>query len=190
VIVTKVPTIPEDGEILVIVSEGTTVNPTGLLGPPPTVTTTFPVVAPTGTGTVIVVALQLVGVAAVPAKVTVLMPCADPKLVPVIVTGVPATPEVGFRFVMLGDGSTVKLAPLLATPPTVTITFPVVAAAGTGTTMVASFQFVGVPAAPLNATVLAPWAGWNPAPWIVTVAQIAAAAGDKNWIAGALFGVA
>jgi hypothetical protein len=92
VIVTKVPTIPDDGEIPVIISEGVTTNSTGLLAPPFTVTITFPVVAPVGTGTVIVVALQLVGVAVAPAKVTVLAPCAVPRLVPVIVTGIPITP--------------------------------------------------------------------------------------------------
>jgi len=150
----------------------------------------LPVVAPVGTGTVIVVAFQLVGVALVPAKVTVLVPFVEPKLAPVIVTSVPTAPEVGLRFVMLGVGSTVKLTPLLGTPPTVTVTFPVVAAVGTGTTMLASLQFAGVAAAPLNATVLVPCVGWKPAPWIVTAAPIAAAAGDKNWIVGALLAVA
>ncbi len=47
---------------------------TPLLATPPTVTTTFPVVAPFGTGATILVALQLVTVAAVPLKVTVLAP--------------------------------------------------------------------------------------------------------------------
>jgi hypothetical protein len=186
VIVTDMPAAPTIGERLVILRVGVTVNPTGLLAPPPTVTITLPVVAPGGTCTVIVVALQLVGLAVVPANVTVLAPCVGPKLVPVIVTGVPTAPEFGFRFVMLGIGSTVKLAPLLATPPTVTITFPFVAAAGTGTTMLASFQLVGVAAAPLNATVLVPCVDWKPAPWIVMVDPIVPAVGDKNWIVGAL----
>ena len=73
------------------------------------------------------VALQLVGVAAVPLNLTVLVPCVVPKFVPVIVTDVPTVPEVGDKVVMLGVASTVKLTPLLATPPTVTTTFPVVA---------------------------------------------------------------
>ena len=47
---------------------------TPLLAVPPTVTTTFPVVAPVGTGTAMLVALQLVGVAEVPLNVTVLVP--------------------------------------------------------------------------------------------------------------------
>ena len=75
----------------------------------------MPVVAPVGTITVILVALQAVGVAAVPLNVTVLVPCIAPKFVPVIVTAVPTIPEVGFRFVIVGAGKmTVKLTPLLA----------------------------------------------------------------------------
>src|SRR5881628_131034 len=101
----------------------TNLNPTPLLATPPTVTTTLPVVAPAGTGTTMLVALQLVGVAAVPLNFTVLVPCVAPKFAPLIVTDVPANPDVGFRLVMFGDGTvTVKLAPLLATPPTVTTT--------------------------------------------------------------------
>src|SRR5436309_15970851 len=114
---------------------------------PPTVTTTFPVVAPLGTGTTILVALQLVGVAPIPLNVTVLVPWLAPKLAPVIVTDVPTNPDVGFRLVMLGDGTvTVKLAPLLATPPTVTTTFPVVALVGAGRTKSVALELVGVAA--------------------------------------------
>ena len=128
---------------------------TPLLASPPTVTTTFPVVAPLGTGTTMLVALQLVGVPAVPLNVTVLVLCVAPKFVPVIVTDVPTVPDVALRFVMLGaDVVTVKFTPLLATPPTVTTTFPVVAPLGTGTTMLVALQLVGVPAVPLNFTVL------------------------------------
>jgi hypothetical protein len=79
-----------------------TVKRTPLLATPPTVTTTLPVVAPAGTGTTRLVALQLVGVAVVPLKVTVFVPCVAPKFVPVIVTDVPTAPEVGFKLVMLG----------------------------------------------------------------------------------------
>ena len=100
------------------------------------------------------VALQLVGVAAVPLKVTVLVPCVVPKFAPVIVIEVPTGPEVGDKVVMLGVAVTVKLTPLLATPPTVTTTFPVVAPLGTGTTMLVALQLVGVAAVPLKVTVL------------------------------------
>jgi len=71
-----------------------TVKLTPLLATPATVTTTFPVVAPTGTATVMLVPLQLVGVPAVPLNVTVLVPCAAPKFVPVIITAVPTDPDV------------------------------------------------------------------------------------------------
>ena len=51
------------------------------------------------------VALQLVGVAAVPLNFTVLVPCVAPKFAPVIVTDAPTNPDVGFTLVMLaGEG--------------------------------------------------------------------------------------
>ena len=75
---------------------------TPLLAIPPTVTTTLPVVAPTGTGTAILVELQLVGVAVVPLTVTVLVPWDAPKFAPAIVTGVPTGPDAGLNEVMLG----------------------------------------------------------------------------------------
>jgi hypothetical protein len=51
------------------------------------------------------VALQLVGVANVPLNFTVLVPCVAPKFAPAIVTGVPITPDAGFKLVMLaGEG--------------------------------------------------------------------------------------
>src|SRR5947207_95265 len=146
-----------------------TVKLTPLLATPPTVTTTFPVAAPLGTGATILVALQLVGVAAVPLNVTVLVPCVAPKLAPVIVTDAPTNPDVGLRLVMLGPGVvTVKLTPLLATPPTATTTLPVVATLGTGAVMLVAVQFVGTAAIPLNATVLVPCTAPKFAPAIVT----------------------
>ena len=162
--------IPDVGLRLVMLGAGTvTVKLTPLLATPPTVTTTFPVVAPLGTGATILVALQLVGVAAVPLNVTVLVPCVAPKFAPVIVTDAPTNPDVGFRPVMLGPGVvTVKLTPLLATPPTVTTTLPVVAPAGTGTTMFVTLQLVGVAPIPLKVTVLVPWLAPKLAPVIVT----------------------
>lgn len=97
-------------------------------------------------------------------KVTALVPCVVPKPVPVIVTGVPTVPEDGFRLVMFGIASTVKLTALLATPLTVTTTFPVVAPAGTGTVIAASVQLDGEPGTPLKVIVLVPCAAWKPAP--------------------------
>ena len=63
---------------------------------------------------------------------------------------VPTTADVGDNVVMLGVASTVNATPLLATPDTVTTTFPVVAPAGTGATMLLALQLVGVAAVPLN----------------------------------------
>lgn len=79
-----------------------TVKATPLLGKPPTVTTTFPVVAPLGTMTIIEVGDQFVGDAAVPLKVTVLVPGEGPKFVPVIETVVPAGPDVGLNVLIFG----------------------------------------------------------------------------------------
>src|SRR6266403_1868265 len=71
----------------------------------PTVTTTLPVVAPTGTITVMLVVLQaLAAAAAVPLKVTVLVPCSVPKLVPVMVIDAPTAPAFWLRLVMVGGG--------------------------------------------------------------------------------------
>ena len=78
------------------------------------------------------------------------------KFEPLIVTDVPTGPEVGFRLMMLGATVTVKATPLLLTPPTATATLPVVAPAGTGTTMVVEFQLVGVEIVLLKLTVLVP----------------------------------
>jgi len=83
-----------------------TVKGTPLLARPPTVTTMLPDVAPFGTGATMLVALQLVGVAAVPLKVTVLVPCEAPKFVPLICTEVPTGPDVCDRMLMLGVGVT------------------------------------------------------------------------------------
>jgi hypothetical protein len=151
-IVTVVPTGPDEGFKLVMT--GNTVNPTELLVRPPTVTETPPETVPGGTGTMMLVALQLLGIPGVPLKLTLLVPCVGPKPVPAIVTSVPMAPDIGLRLVMLG--ATEKPTPLLATPPTVTTTLPLVAPAGTGTVMLVSLQLVGLAATPLKVTELAP----------------------------------
>src|SRR2546425_941796 len=105
--VTKNPTVAVTADRLLMIGGGNTVNETPLLACPFTVTTTLPVVAPLGTGATIEVALQLVGVALVPLKVTVLEPCVAPKFAPEIATEVPTTPEVDERLVIEGGGITV-----------------------------------------------------------------------------------
>ena len=74
VTVTTVPTGPDVGFKLVMTGGGVTVKSTPLLGTPPTVTTTLPVVAPPGTGTAMLVSLQVEGFPAVPLNVTELLP--------------------------------------------------------------------------------------------------------------------
>src|SRR5713226_4215846 len=131
------------------------------------------------------VALQFIGVAAVPLNFTVLVPCVAPKFAPLIVTDAPTNPEVGFKLVMLGAGAvTVKLPPLLATPPTVTTTLPVVAPAGTGTTTLVALQLVGTAATPLNFTVLVPCVAPKFAPAIVTGVPTTPDAGFRLVILG------
>ena len=152
-IVTEVPVGPAVGERLVIPGPDPTMKSTLLLGVPPTVTTTFPVVAPLGTFTTMVVVFQLVAVPAdTPLNLTVLVPCVEPKLTPPIVTELPTDPEVGFKTKMAGPELGSKTEQLLDIPPTVTRTHPMVAPAGTGTTMLVALQLVGVASTPLNVT--------------------------------------
>ena len=79
-----------------------TVNATPLLATPPTVTTTFPVVAPAGTGTTMLVAGPRRRRADRAVEGGRARPLVAPKLAPVIVTAVPTGPLVGARLVMLG----------------------------------------------------------------------------------------
>jgi hypothetical protein len=157
-----------------------------LLAWPPTVTTTLPVTAPAGTGTTMLVPLQLVAAACTPPKVIVLVPCVVPKFAPEIVTAVPITPEFGLKLVMLGPGLvTVKLEPLLAWPPTVTTTLPVTAPVGTDVTMLVPFQLVGMACTPPKVTVLVPCVVPKFAPVIVTAVPITPELGLKFVMLGA-----
>jgi hypothetical protein len=76
---------------------------TPLLGWLAAVTVTAPEVVPVGTGTTILVLLQLVGVAVTPLNCTVFVPCDEPKLVPVTVTEVPIFPTFGVKLLMAGS---------------------------------------------------------------------------------------
>src|SRR5260370_17496099 len=101
--VTEAPTSPDVGLRVVMLGGGTvTLNVTPLLAVPPTVTKTLPVLAPVGTGTAMLVAFQLVGVAVAPLNVTVLVPCVAPKFGPVIVTDVPTRPDLRSNPAMSG----------------------------------------------------------------------------------------
>src|SRR5437870_11937104 len=86
---------------------------------------------------------------------------------------------------MLGVGSTVNAAPLLATPLTVTTTLPVVAPAGTGATMLVADQLVGVAVVPLNFTVLVPCVAPKLVPVIVMDTPTAPLVGASDVMVGA-----
>src|SRR5262245_49250510 len=75
--------------------------------------------------------------------------------------------------------------PLLSTPPTVTVTLPVVAPPGTVTAMLVADQDVGVAATPLNSTELAPCVAPKFVPVIVTAAPTAPLVGDSALIVAA-----
>jgi hypothetical protein len=106
------------------------------------------------------------------------------RLVPVIVTVVPAAPLVGLKLVIVGAGGrTVKLAVLVAVPEAVvTARVPVVAAAGTVAVICVSETTVYVAAVPLKATAVAPV---RFVPVIVTVLPAAPLVGLTLVIAGA-----
>lgn len=182
VIVTDVPTSPKGGVRLATVGAAgggggaVTVKSTPLLITPLASTTTFPVVAPVGTVAVMLVPVQLVTEAVLPLKMTALVPWVAPKFDPAMVNDVPTGPEVGLKLVMAGCGVTVKAVLLLATPPTVTITFPVVAPTGTWAVILTELQAVGAidPAdVPLKVRVLVPWPEPKFAPEIKTKAPTA-----------------
>jgi hypothetical protein len=134
-------------------------------------------------------ALQSLGVATVPLNLMLPIPCVAPKLAPLIVTVAPTDPVPGDTDVMLGAAGgavvTVNATPLLATPPTVTTTFPLVAPLGTGTTMLVADQFVGAAFVVLNVTVLVPCVAPKLVPLIVTAVPIAPLAGASDVIDGA-----
>jgi hypothetical protein len=88
-------------------SSPTILKLTVLLGMPPTVTMTFPVVASGGTRTSMTESLQLVTNADLPLKVTRLDPCDCPKPDPKIVTLARSGPEVRDSLEMIAV-STVK----------------------------------------------------------------------------------
>ena len=133
--VTLVPTSPESGSSLEMIGpEGgsVTVKETPALDcPPAVVTTTGPVVAPSGTRTRMVWSFHWFGEVVTPLKVTV--PVRSPKLEPWILTSASTGPESGSSREMTGAGMiTVKVTPALDFPPAVvTTTGPVVAPDGT-----------------------------------------------------------
>ena len=185
VILTPMPGAPEGGFRLLMNGEPVTVKSAPVLAAPATVTTTLPVLAPTGAAATIRVSLHTVGAAGTPLNVTVLVPWVEPKFAPVMVTALPAGPDVGDRPVRTGAGCTLKATPLLATPLTVTTTSPVVAPAGTATRMPAALHEIGTPAAPWKVTVLPPCAAPKLTPAMFTSAPTAPEPGVTLVMTGA-----
>ena len=149
-----------------------TVKRRKLLTWPLTTTATPPVMAPAGTGTVIDVALQLVGLEAGepcwPAKRTRLLPWVSPKLAPAMVTGLPIGPVVGERLEMVGAGvGTVKFTALVAKPLTVTTKDPLLAPAGTDVTMLELLHDDAVAEKPFSVMALPPCVGPKAPPLMV-----------------------
>ena len=87
---------------------------------------------------------QLITGALYPARVIVLLPCADPKPVPLITICEPSAPLLGVTDVMIGFGTVKRTSPLLEMPFTVTLTAPVVGLEGTLATICVSLQLVVV----------------------------------------------
>lgn len=149
-------------------------------------TVIFPVAAPVGTVTVRDVAEEAVTLATVPLNLTVLLPGVELKLVPVMVTLVPALPDKGVNEVMVGPGRvTVKsLAEAAVLPRRLTVIFPVVASAGTVTVSDVEVAFVTVAAVPLNLTTWSEGVVLKLVPVMVTLAPTGPDTGLKEVIAG------
>src|SRR5580704_11369950 len=155
-----------------------------VLVPVPTgvVTAIGPVVAPVGTVAVIWVPEVTVNVAAaVPLKVTAVAPV---NPVPVMLTDVPAAPEVGVNEVTTGAPAvTVNDAVLVPVPDgVVTAIGPVVAPVGTVAVIWVPELTVNVAATPLNFTAVAPV---NPVPVMLTDVPAAPEVGVNEVTTGA-----
>jgi hypothetical protein len=139
------------------------------------------VVAPAGTRAVMLLSLHELTVAAIPLKVTVLLPCVAPKLVPEIVTEAPTDAAFGNKLIIIRDGITVNCTGLLPTPNSVTTTLPVVAPIGTVAVMLVEVHELNDDAlVPLKVRWLAlPRAGPKPVPVIVTVLPTTPDDGDR-----------
>ena len=141
-----------------------------------------PDVAPDGTRATTRLLLQLVVVTAVPFSETV--PVVVPKLAPSMRTAVPTGPLRGDIPEIPGALVTVKLAALLATPETVTKTFPEDALEGTCATIPAAVQVEGAVATPLKVRELDPCVAPKFSPKTVTSVLCGPEDGDKLEIVG------
>jgi hypothetical protein len=112
-------------------------------------------------------------------KVPVALNCFVVPTLRVALEGDTATENTG------GDESTVKLSPLLTTPETATVTFPLVAPDGTVTVTLVELQLAGIAVVPLNVTALDASVGPKFVPVIVTGVPIIPEVIDRLAITGA-----
>ena len=151
------------------------------------VTTTLPLDAFPGTGTVIKVGLQPHGLAGAPLKVTVPV---VPRFAPVILTTVPTPPLLGDIPEIVGVAWKVNVCvPDVDTPLTVTTTLPVLPPPGAMTAIEVLLQLLAVAVAPLNVTVLVPCVEPKFVPAIVTDVPAIPEDGERLVIVGGGFTV-
>src|SRR5262245_37124480 len=112
--VTDVPVRAESGDMLLMLGAGIVKLKALLAIPLPEVTTMFPLVVRAGTAAVMLVLFQLEIVAPVLLKESDPEPWLAPKLLPLIVTDVPAGPDAGESELMTGTGSGVTVRASLA----------------------------------------------------------------------------
>ncbi|GAA4362037.1 hypothetical protein GCM10023185_29600 [Hymenobacter saemangeumensis] len=150
--------------------------------PSAVVTQISPVGAPAGASTVRLVLVLLVmgAVTATPPKVTLVAP---PRLLPVMVTLVPAGPAVGVKLLTTGTVLITKLPALLAVPwGVVRLMGPVLAPAGTVAVRLVLVTLENTAARPLNCTLLVPV---RLVPVMVTLVPATPEAGVKLLMVGA-----
>jgi hypothetical protein len=153
--------------------------------PPGVVTVIVPLDAPAGTVAAIDESEPTENEALAPANLTAVAPV---KPEPPIVTLVPTGPLVGLNPLIVGAGTTVKLALLVAVPPgAVTVIFPL--DAPEGTVAVISLPDTTPKDAPVPANFTAA-AFWNDRPRIVTAVPTPPLIGLKPLIDGGLEGAA
>ncbi len=154
----------------------------------PIVTVIFPVVAPTGTTVLIVVAVLDDTVADTPLNLTSLTDGVALKFVPLIVTVAPWGPLAGVNPVIVGAGEavTVKFVALVAVAeePTTTVILPVVAPTGTLVVIFVVVLVVTTAVVPLNFTTLFAGVVLKFVPFTVTVAPTGPEVGVKLVIVG------
>jgi len=155
------------------------VKPALVAVPPAVVTDTLPEVPLATTAVILVALLTTNEVAAVPPNFTALAPV---KLVPVMVTLVPAMPELGVNEVMVGAFTKVKPTKEAVPPGVITVTLPDVPLETTAVILVALTTVKEVADVPPNLTAVAPV---KLVPVMVTVRPVPDEVGVNDVMVGA-----